>query len=181
MSNVQNHSSKLGGKMRKLSILIVTFSLILTSFITTSAKGFKHNFDKRGKIIKQLNLTDKQLEKFNNIRLNQEEVKIEIESKLKKNKLALKRLLLNDDFTKQEILQLTDNASKLHAELKKSKTETWFDIYNILDDNQKQVWKNHFTAMLEHGNKNFRKPGNKRMGMNDKPYFNNSQRFRNNN
>lgn len=162
--------------MKKFGILILTIGVLLSSFASITAKGNKGNFDGRNKIIKKLNLTDQQLDQFKKIHLNQEEKKIDIEAKLKKNKLELKKLLVNKKINKQDFLELTDKANDLMGMLRKSRVEMWFEVYKILDENQKQIWINHFSAFLDH-DKRFGKERLEKMRMKNKRPFKGNPRF----
>ena len=138
--------------MKKLVFAILVLGLSLVSFTDNLARQPKNrNFDRPNRIVKELNLTELQKEKFTEIHLAQEEIKIDIDAKLKKNRLELKKLLLKGEINEQKIMELTDIGSNLKADLRKSRTKMWFDVYKILNENQKIKWTKHFTRMIQKG------------------------------
>ena len=44
----------------------------------------------------------------------------------------------------KDVMGLTEKSSDIRAELNKSKVTMWFDVNKILNDEQKQIWKDHF-------------------------------------
>lgn len=157
--------------MKKLSIFIIVVGLAVSSFSQIIAKGFKQNFNKHERIVKELNLTDTQKEKFIKFHLANEEAALSTRAKLKKNKFELKKLLLTNNIDQSKIMKLTESSGNLRNQLLKSKTKMWFEVYNILDDNQKTVWKKHFVKMLQRDKGIMNRMGNRPMGMRDHNRF----------
>jgi len=132
-----------GVKMKKI-IFLITVVFITTFSFQVSAQNNKGKMIKAKKAINELNLADQQEEKFNQIRFEHQEKKIDIQAKLKKNKLEIKKLMSLNDLDEQKLLNFVDKGSKLRDELIKSRTNMWLSIYNILDDDQKEIWKDKF-------------------------------------
>lgn len=131
--------------MKKI-ILIIILSIFSGSLF--AQKPFKNKPDKNiimhERIIQKLNLTEDQLKKLNQIKFSFEENRIELFAKLQKNRLEMKKMVKSSEINNSELLKLTEEGSRLSAELDKSRTKMWLDIYDILDDEQKVIWAENF-------------------------------------
>lgn len=131
--------------MKKI-ILIIILSIFSGSLF--AQKPFKNKPDKNiimhERIIQKLNLTEDQLKKLNQIKFSFEENRIELFAKLQKNRLEMKKMVKSSEINNSELLKLTEEGSRLSAELDKSRTKMWLDIYDILDDEQKIIWTENF-------------------------------------
>ncbi|MCB0750921.1 MAG: Spy/CpxP family protein refolding chaperone, partial [Ignavibacteriae bacterium] len=95
----------------------------------------------------KLNLTDAQKDKFDKIHFSQEEQNIEFKAALQKNKLEIKKLLKSDNFNENELKNLIKNGREIRNEMMDGRINTWFQVYNILDETQKQEWKENFKRL----------------------------------
>ncbi len=135
--------------MRKTILLVVVFVIALFSTNNIFAQKGKMHFEK-------LNLTELQKEQIKKIRFANEEAKIEIGSKLRKNRLEIKKLLTSDNLSESALLELVENGNNLKAENEKNRIKMWFNIYNILDKTQKETWKEKFNNFIK-SHSSFRK------------------------
>lgn len=107
-----------------------------------SHDGFSHL-----KVVKYLNLSDDQAKIFNNLKYAHEIEAIDLRTEIKKNHAELKKMLADKYINADEILKLTNESSKLHGDLLHGKTKMWLELYNILNEEQKEKWigfLNHF-------------------------------------
>ena len=56
--------------------------------------------------------------------------------------------LLARGFDSEKIIDITDANSQLQAQLKNAKVKMWIDVYNILNDDQKEKWTGFFERMI---------------------------------
>ncbi|MBK7103932.1 MAG: Spy/CpxP family protein refolding chaperone [Ignavibacteriae bacterium] len=132
--------------MKKLFMFVVLSAFVLIqsqNLFAQKQKNIKDNF--LG--IKKLNLTEEQKKKFDQIQFNQEEKIIDLQAKLKMNRLEIKKLFNSENFSENEFVSLTQNAGKLRNDLSDLRTKMWLDVYKILDKAQKEDWKKHFAEM----------------------------------
>lgn len=130
--------------MKKIIFIIV--AILLTSFSTQiPAQNLKGKKIKAKKTFEALNLSENQEAKFKEIRFEHQEQKIDIESDLKKNRLQVKKLMSSKNIIEEELMNFIDKDSKLRSELRKSRVKMWYSIYNILDEEQKEIWQERFT------------------------------------
>ncbi|MFZ1288999.1 MAG: Spy/CpxP family protein refolding chaperone [Melioribacteraceae bacterium] len=132
--------------MKKLIMFVLFFTLVLLqsqNVFAQKQKNQKDNF--LG--IKKLNLTDEQMKKFDQIQFNHEEKIIDLNAKLKKNRLEIKKLFNSENFNENEFVSLAQNGGKIRNELSDLRTKMWLDVYKILDKTQKEEWQKHFADM----------------------------------
>jgi len=134
--------------MKKLSVLILCM-LLLGNIATFSQPD---QGEPRGKRIKaDLKLTPEQEKKFNDLKYQQQQGVIDIQAKIQKNRLELKKMIDDGKIDDKNILQLTDDNSKLMGDIKYSATKHWLDVYKMLSDDQKEIWTKHLSQMTDPG------------------------------
>ncbi len=100
-----------------------------------------------------LNLTDKQKVKISDLRFAHEQMAIDTRSKIEKNKLFIRKMMMDNKVNENKLLSRTSDNSKLHSKIVESKTKMWLDVYKILDETQKALWTKNFNRMMQHGKK----------------------------
>jgi len=114
---------------------------------------FKH-------IIKELNLTEKQKEDISKIRSEYQKKIIDLKADLQKVRIDLKDEMRKVNLDEAKILSLNSKISDLHASIRESRTKMWLDSYKILDDKQKEIWKNS-SVNIKDGMRKFKSKMNK--------------------
>lgn len=161
--------------MKKLELIILVFVLFIIGFSNANAQKVSDKQKDRNISTNQLNLTDAQKEEFTKIRFANEEVKIKLKAELKMNKLEIKKLLNETNLDESKLLKLVESGNGLNSKLRKANVEMWLDIRNILDNDQKEIWKHHFIKMgkqnkmltntkvknKKHGEKKFNRQSNR--------------------
>ena len=132
--------------MKKILIILIALITIIGT-ITTSAQRGRGEWKKGFNDCKQLNLTDEQQERFDKIKFEHQELKIELDAKLKKNQLEIKKLLSADNFNESDLMNLVQMSTDIRAEKNMSRTKMWLNVYNILDNEQKEMWKKRFNKI----------------------------------
>lgn len=141
-------TNKIEGFMKKLSVLILSV-LLLGNISIFSQPGLD---EPRGNRIKELlKLTPEQEKKFGDLKYQHQQGVIDIRTKIQKNRLELKKMIDDGKIDEKNILQLTDNNSKLQGDIKYSATKHWLDVYKMLNDDQKVIWIKHLSRMTDHG------------------------------
>ena len=99
-------------------------------------------------IEKKLHLNDTQAEEFQNLMTNMRKESIKIHSQLELKKLDVETTLRSKDFSPETLMTLSDDLDNLQNKLRKTRLTFWTDVYNILDDNQKEMWKKGFLKFM---------------------------------
>lgn len=105
-----------------------------------------------------LKLTDDQVAKMSDLRFKHENLVIDTKNEIQKNKLVIRKMMTDNKIDQKELLKLTSKNSELQAKIKLSKTTMWLDVYNLLDDTQKEQWTKTFPMFLHRDGK-FDRPG----------------------
>lgn len=119
-------------------------------FIITSL-GFIIQADNKPKkqdgIIKKLNLSEEQLQKFNDLQFDLENQLLELKYAVDKNRIEIKNSIRQMPIDKNTILALTNKNNEIQAQRKLLIVENWFIVYDILNEEQQKIWVNHFEQM----------------------------------
>lgn len=129
--------------MKKLKSITSIFALLLIAFTSIYAQPMKREKPMKGDNFFNLNLTEEQQSKFDEIRFANSEKMIDIKSELQKNKLAMKKLISNKDFSTDDLTSLVKKENDLEGQMKLARTDMWVKIYKILNPEQKEIWIKH--------------------------------------
>lgn len=141
-------------------IFSLTFIFVFTFFVFQNLYAQKPNWkwNNSQTCIEKLNLSEEQEKKINDIRFTHQEKIIDLNTKIRKNQLEIKKMISGDKMNETDIMKLADISSEIRSEIHKSKIKMWFDVNNILNDEQKIVWKSHFhnfgEGKFSHGARN---------------------------
>lgn len=149
--------------MKRLLILFTTALLVIGGSLNAQpgdgirAKqnhGFGNNSDKNEvsnwpasnieRMQKNLNLNDQQIAKMSDIRFEHQNMVIDLKGKIKKNRLIIRKMMEDNKVENEKLLKIVSQNNELLGKIKLSKTNMWLDIYNILDDTQKEKWTKTF-------------------------------------
>jgi Spy/CpxP family protein refolding chaperone len=119
-------------------ITIASLLLISDSFAQFSGKGRGRN---QG-CIKNLNLTDAQQQKINDLRLTHQEEMIKLRSELDLKQLEVRKLFNNNDISRSKYLSAVDELSAVRNKLAQVRANHKMDIYEMLDNDQKKEFMN---------------------------------------
>ena len=135
--------------MKKIIVISVLAALLGFGFTSINPinKNRQAKNPRHAKLIETLKLNDTQLAKFNEYHFQHEEEVIDLKSDIEKNRIAMRKLMLNKNFDENQLRSLVKSNSDLQAKMKNSMVEMWINIYNILDDSQKDIWKDHLSNM----------------------------------
>lgn len=136
--------------------LFAAFFLATTSLFAQPQKDFRNGPKGHGSFMmqKMLNLTDEQTATFNDIRYKHQMEAIDLQAELKKNQVEVRKMMADKNVNSNELLQLTKANNEILAKMRTSRTQMWLDVYNILNNDQKEIWTTRFSQF-----------GDKRQGM----------------
>lgn len=94
-------------------------------------------------MMEKLNLTDQQEEQISKLRTDHQMKMIDGRAEIQKLEVQLKDERKKIDLDEEKILSLTKKIGEMRAAQQLARTEMWLKIYNLLDDKQKELWKEH--------------------------------------
>ncbi len=134
--------------MKKLWFSIFSFILLSNfSLFSQPMQDSPQMGPREGGIKKLLKLTQDQEKKFDDLVYQHKQDAVDIHAKIQKNRLDLKKMVDDNKIDEKKLFQLTDENSKLQGNLKNSAVKNWFEIYKMLNDEQKVLWSNHILQM----------------------------------
>ncbi|MCF6270662.1 MAG: hypothetical protein L3J41_13190 [Melioribacteraceae bacterium] len=107
-----------------------------------------------------LKLSAEQEAKVSDIKFEHDNIVLDVKNKIAKNRLLVRKMMTDNKVDQKKLLSLSSTNSELHGKLGSSKIKMWLEIYNILDDTQKEQWTKMFLKMGQkgkHNKNNFRK------------------------
>ncbi|MDA0985985.1 MAG: hypothetical protein O3A55_00045 [Bacteroidetes bacterium] len=121
--------------------------------------------DGKASILKKLNLSEDQKSKVDKVKYEATKSAIELGSKIKLLKLDIKELLKADNPDKSAIDKKIKETVEKTTSLATIRLDSWFKVNELLNSDQKKVWKN---VLNQHA---AMKEGNFRIKMNRMPHF----------
>lgn len=119
--------------------LVVVIPLILSNNIFAQGKiQQKEQFQKQ--MHQQLNLTDEQQTKVDNMKFTHQKEMIDLKATLDKKELELRELKNKGNYTRDEYLNKVNEIISARNKIALSVANHQMDVYQILDENQKKEW-----------------------------------------
>lgn len=131
----------------KRFLLITVITILITSIIPVNInyaqqhKKLHKYLNKKTEFIENLNLTKEQKNQIDKFRLEHRKAVIDLKAEISKNRLQIEELLKEQNIDESKIRSLVNKNSDLQAKLKESALNMWFKSYSVLDDKQKEQWK----------------------------------------
>lgn len=132
-------------KMKKRIIL----SLIVVVLFSWSATLLAQPY--RGYLIDKLDLSDKQLNDIEKLRDDHLKKMTDLRSELEKLGIDLRSEWRKSSPDRKKIEALTDKMSEVRAKMQKQKLNHWFDVYNLLDEKQKEKFREFRSEFFKDG------------------------------
>lgn len=125
--------------------ILVVFSIILfaSTIIADNAFAQRRNLGNsnfKGKGLESLNLTDSQEEQIEKMRIDNRKEMIDLRANLQKAEVELREIKLKKDFTRDEYVSAVEKINDAKNQIALARANHRMDVYNILDDNQKEQW-----------------------------------------
>jgi Spy/CpxP family protein refolding chaperone len=128
--------------MKKILLLtLVTATLALSQGNMRGAGPYDRKMSFRGRIAEELKLTDEQKKEFAKLRTGLEKNAITTRSKIQLARVDLRQMYAEAKPDRSKIEEKAREIGKLETDLKLARTGFWFDVNNILTDEQKAEWK----------------------------------------
>lgn len=128
-------------------IVIITTALIalVPLNLSLAKENIKNNkdFPHKGMFWEKLNLTKEQKDQIDKFRLDHQREVIDLRASIKKNRLDIEELLKNQNLDEGKIRSLVSKNSELQAKVKESALNMWLKAYKILDEKQKEMWREY--------------------------------------
>lgn len=121
-----------------LAILVAVTFVSQDSF---AQKKFRENGKEfREDLKKQLNLTEEQEKKIQELRLAHQEQMIKLRSDIELKELEIRKLVTSDNVSRSEMIKLTKELNAIKDEMELARVNHKMDVYDNLDANQKKLW-----------------------------------------
>ena len=128
--------------MKKLIFMLaVLFTVVSLNQEAYSQKGDNpksKNF--RMNLKEQLNLSEDQEKKIEDLRLTREESMIKFRSDLELKDLEMRKLKSSEKFSRSEMINLTKEISAIKNDIALSRTNHQMDVYELLDESLRKIW-----------------------------------------
>ncbi len=141
------------------AILTLVLATIAISF--AQPRGFDNDKPEfmREKMKEMLNLTEAQQQKLDKMYFKNQEERIDFRAKMEKYRLEMHEMMMSDNFDINKMKELSKKMNDLRSVQQEKRLDHFSEVYNILDENQRKIWKDHFN-----GSKNNRSMGMGRKG-----------------
>jgi Spy/CpxP family protein refolding chaperone len=133
--------------MKNSALFILALLFLSASFISIQSQQRKmmHQDGNKENLREQLNLSEDQMKKIDDLRLIHNEKMIDIKAELAKKKLEMKKLRSGDELSRNELLKITKEMSEIKIKIAVEKVNHQMDVYDQLSKEQKKIWsKMHF-------------------------------------
>lgn len=137
-------------KIKNISVIsAVIFTLLLSSlnFAQRPAKPFAPNRPEMQKMhnmkamFEKLNLTEKQKDQFQKLKINYEKQMIDLKANLQKSALDLKALQNSDNINRGDVINIVKKINSNKNAIALATANHRMDMYDILTPAQRKVWK----------------------------------------
>lgn len=127
--------------MKKVIVYLFFISLILVGFVSSlEAQGRFKRGEMPPPLLEQLNLTDAQINKIEDLRFNHQKEMIDLRAELQLKMLEMKKLKSSDDLSRNKIINLTKEINEIRNKISLARANHQMDIYEVLDNTQKKIW-----------------------------------------
>lgn len=125
-------------KYRIMALIIVTTVFLFNNIFAQEMMQKKQQFKEQ--VHKQLNLTEEQQTKVDEMRLIHQKAMIDLKANLEKRELELTELKSNGNYTREEYINKVNEIISARNKIALSVANHQMDVYQILDENQKKEW-----------------------------------------
>ncbi|MGE5354258.1 MAG: Spy/CpxP family protein refolding chaperone [Acidobacteriota bacterium] len=118
----------------------------------------------RQKMLQELNLSQDQKDQIQKLRTEHQKQMVDYRSDIQKTRIDIKNLFTGNNPDEGKILDLSKKVSDIQADMKASSIKNWFQIYNLLNDQQKATFRKMAPMLREGMGKGFQQRGRGMMG-----------------
>lgn len=132
---------KTNNKEIKMKTLPKYFAILITALLITSPLAAQKRMgpDKM-RVHEKLNLTEDQQSKIDDLRSEHQKKMIDLRSEMQKSRLALKELRRKGEYNRSEYLEAVEKLNQIRNNIAVSAAEHRMDVYEMLNDEQKEIW-----------------------------------------
>jgi len=144
-----------------LAVLFAVVSLNQEAYSQKGDNSKSKNF--RMNLKEQLNLSEDQEKKIEDLRLTREESMIKFRSDLELKDLEMRKLKSSEKFSRSEMINLTKEINAIKNDMALTRVNHQMDIYELLDESQRKIWldkQNQFGNMKHRMRDKMRERGN---------------------
>jgi Spy/CpxP family protein refolding chaperone len=118
-------------------------------------RPMRQKMERTGKmdLMKKLNLTDQQKQKFADMRITFKKKMVDLKADLQKNKIDLKALRVNGNFNRSDIIAAVKKVNQSKDAISLAVANHMVDMYEVLTPEQQKIWKENapkFWNMRQH-------------------------------
>lgn len=124
-----------------LAILLL-FASVCTTILAQPRQKFHKKYYKE-RIIEKLNLTDDQENKISGLRTKHQKKMADLKAELEKAKIDIRDLRDNSDLTRTEMILAVESINTIKNTMALERANHKIDVYELLTNEQKQIWKEH--------------------------------------
>ena len=121
-----------------LAFLFVVASLNQEAYSQKGDNSKSKNF--RMNLKEQLNLSEDQEKKIEDLRLTREESMIKFRSDLELKDLEMRKLKSSEKFSRSEMINLTKEINAIKNDMALTRVNHQMDVYELLDESQRKIW-----------------------------------------
>jgi predicted small secreted protein len=134
-------------------IAVIAVGIIISSQNIFAQEMLQKKQQFRDQIHKQLNLTDDQQTKIDELKLAHKKEMIDLKANLDKKELALAELKNKGNYSREEFLNKINDVITARNKIAISFANHQMDVYEQLDENQKKEWNKISGEFGEHREK----------------------------
>ena len=121
-----------------LAVLFAVVSLNQEAYSQKGDNSKSKNF--RMNLKEQLNLSEDQEKKIEDLRLTREESMIKFRSDLELKDLEMRKLKSSEKFSRSEMINLTKEINAIKNDMALTRVNHQMDVYELLDESQRKIW-----------------------------------------
>lgn len=121
-----------------MALVVVTTLILSNNIFAQGMMPKKQQYQKQ--IHQQLNLTDEQQTKVDEMKLNHQKEMIDLKANLEKKELELRELKNKGKYSRDEYLSKVNDIISARNKIALSVANHHMDVYQILDETQKKKW-----------------------------------------
>ena len=118
---------------------IIVSALMIQGIFAQGTMNHKNKGD-HFPMFQKLNLTEEQQDQISTMRLNHQMEMVDLKANLEKKKLEMAELKNKGNYTREQYIAKVEAINSAKNQIAISKANFQMDVYQLLDDTQKQEW-----------------------------------------
>lgn len=126
--------------MKNTLIGLLTVIFIFLIVTDVNAQKRREMRENQGRVHEQLNLTDQQKIKLDELRIKHQEQMIDFRAELDKARLEMQKLRKSDKLNRSDVINQTKKMSSIINKIAEARANHMMDMYEMLTDEQRKIW-----------------------------------------